>query len=134
MINRHTLPNGLRIIHIQDHGTQMVAVNLLYNVGARHEDPEHTGYAHLLEHLMFEGSVNIPNYDSHAQFAGGESNAWTNNDFTNYYITLPKNNVETAFWLESDRMLGLNITEQALEIQKSSDRRVQTTPPQPTLR
>lgn len=118
MINRHTLANGLHIVHHEDNTTQMVAVNLLYNVGARHENPEHTGYAHLLEHLMFEGSVNIPDYDTHVQFAGGENNAWTNNDFTNYYITLPKSNVETAFWLESDRMLGLALTRQSVEIQK----------------
>lgn len=118
MINRHTLDNGLRIVHYEDTTTQMVAVNLLYNVGARDEDPEHTGYAHLLEHLMFEGSVNIPDYDTHVQLAGGENNAWTNNDLTNYYITLPKSNVETAFWLESDRMLGLALTEESVEIQK----------------
>ncbi len=118
MINRHTLANGLRIVHYEDPTTQMVAVNLLYNVGARHEDPEHTGYAHLLEHLMFEGSVNIPDYDTHVQLAGGENNAWTNNDFTNYYITVPRNNVETAFWLESDRMTGLALTEQSVEVQK----------------
>lgn len=118
MINRHTLPNGLRIIHQEDTTTQMVAVNLLYNVGARNEDPHHTGYAHLMEHLMFEGSINIPDYDTHVQLAGGENNAWTNNDLTNYYITLPKSNVETAFWLESDRMLGLALTEQSVEIQK----------------
>ncbi len=118
MINRHTLDNGLRIVHYEDTTTQMVAVNLLYNVGARDEDPEHTGYAHLLEHLMFEGSINIPDYDTHVQLAGGENNAWTNNDLTNYYITLPKSNVETAFWLESDRMLGLALTEESIEIQK----------------
>ena len=118
MINRHTLANGLRIIHSEDTTTQMVAVNVLYDVGARHEDAGHTGYAHLLEHLMFEGSVNIPDYDTHVQLAGGENNAWTNNDLTNYYITLPKNNIETAFWLESDRMLGLALTEESVEIQK----------------
>lgn len=118
MINRHTLDNGLRIVHYEDTTTQMVAVNILYNVGARDEDPEHTGYAHLLEHLMFEGSVNIPDYDTHVQLAGGENNAWTNNDLTNYYITLPKSNIETAFWLESDRMLGLALTEESIETQK----------------
>lgn len=118
MIHRHTLNNGLRIVHHEDTTTQMVAVNLLYNVGARDEDAEHTGYAHLLEHLMFEGSVNIPNYDIHVQLAGGENNAWTNNDLTNYYITIPKSNVETAFWLESDRMLGLALTEQSVKVQK----------------
>ena len=117
-MNRHTLANGLRIVHHEDPTTQMVAVNVLYNVGARNEDPEHTGYAHLLEHLMFEGSVNIPDYDAHVQFAGGENNAWTNNDFTNYYLTMPRSNVETAFWLESDRMTGLSLTEQSVEVQK----------------
>ena len=119
MPNRHTLANGLRIVHHEDPTTQMVAVNVLYNVGARHEDPERTGYAHLLEHLMFEGSVNVPNYDTHVQLAGGENNAWTNNDLTNYYIALPCSNVETAFWLESDRMLGLTLTEESVEVQKS---------------
>ena len=117
-MNRHTLANGLRIVHHEDPTTQMVAVNVLYNVGARNEDPEHTGYAHLLEHLMFEGSVNIPDYDTHVQLAGGENNAWTNNDFTNYYLTVPCSNVETAFWLESDRMTGLALTEQSVEVQK----------------
>ena len=117
-MNRHTLANGLRIVHHEDTSTQMVAVNVLYDVGARDEDPGHTGYAHLLEHLMFEGSANIPDYDTHVQMAGGENNAWTNNDLTNYYITVPRNNVETAFWLESDRMLGLALTEQSVEVQK----------------
>ena len=119
MTYRHTLANGLRIVHHEDRTTQMVAVNLLYDVGARDEAPQRTGYAHLLEHLMFEGSVNVPDYDTHVQFAGGENNAWTNNDLTNYYITVPYNNVETAFWLESDRMLGLALTEQSVEVQKS---------------
>lgn len=118
MTNRHTLANGLRIVHHEDTTTQMVAVNVLYNVGARDEDPTRTGYAHLLEHLMFEGSVNIPDYDTHVQLAGGENNAWTSNDLTNYYITVPRGNVETAFWLESDRMLGLALTEQSVEVQK----------------
>ncbi|MBR4312242.1 MAG: insulinase family protein, partial [Bacteroidaceae bacterium] len=117
-MNRYTLPNGLRIVHHEDSTTQMVAVNVLYNVGARYEDPERTGYAHLLEHLMFEGSVNVPDYDTHVQLAGGENNAWTNNDLTNYYIALPCSNVETAFWLESDRMMGLALTEESVEVQK----------------
>ena len=117
-MNRHTLPNGLRIVHHEDPTTQMVAVNVLYDVGARHEDSTRTGYAHLLEHLMFEGSTHIPNYDTHVQLAGGENNAWTSNDLTNYYITLPCSNVETAFWLESDRMLGLALTEESIEVQK----------------
>ena len=118
MINRHTLSNGLRIVHYEDTTTQMVAVNVLYDVGARDEDPARTGYAHLLEHLMFEGSIHIPDYDTHVQLAGGENNAWTSNDLTNYYITLPRTNVETAFWLESDRMMGLALTEQSVEVQK----------------
>ena len=118
MINRHTLDNGLRIVHYEDTTTQMVAVNILYNVGARNEDPEHTGYAHLLEHLMFEGSINIPDYDTHVQLAGGENNACTNNDLTNYYITLPKENIATALWLESDRMRGLEISDEVLEGEK----------------
>ena len=94
-INRHTLPNGLRIVHSEMHSTQMVALNILYNVGARDEHPEHTGFAHLFEHLMFGGSANISDYDTHVQMAGGENNAWTNNDITNYYITLPRQNIET---------------------------------------
>lgn len=118
MSNRHTLANGLRIVHHEDPTTQMVAVNVLYDVGARDEDSNHTGYAHLLEHLMFEGSAHIPDYDTQVQLAGGENNAWTNNDITNYYITVPRTNVETAFWLESDRMFGLALTEQSVEVQK----------------
>ena len=93
-INRHTLSNGLRIVHSEDNTTQMVALNILYDVGARDEDPEHTGFAHLFEHLMFGGSINVPDYDTPVQNAGGENNAWTNNDITNYYITLPRQNVE----------------------------------------
>ena len=117
-INRHTLDNGLRIVHSEDKNTQMVALNVLYNVGARDEHPDHTGFAHLFEHLMFGGSVNIPDYDTHVQNAGGENNAWTNNDITNYYITLPRQNVETGFWLESDRMLSLDFNERSLEVQR----------------
>ena len=117
-VNRHTLPNGLRIVHSEMESTQMVALNVLYNVGARDEHPEHTGFAHLFEHLMFGGSVNIPDYDTHVQNAGGENNAWTNNDITNHYITLPRQNVETGFWLESDRMLSLDFNEKSLEVQR----------------
>ena len=117
-VNRHTLPNGLRIVHSEMESTQMVALNVLYNVGARDEHPEHTGFAHLFEHLMFGGSVNIPDYDTHVQNAGGENNAWTNNDITNYCITLPRQNVETGFWLESDRMLSLDFNEKSLEVQR----------------
>jgi predicted Zn-dependent peptidase len=96
----------------------MVALNVLYNVGARDEHPDHTGFAHLFEHLMFGGSVNIPDYDAYVQSAGGENNAWTNNDITNYYITLPRQNVEIGFWLESDRMLSLDFNEKSLEVQR----------------
>ena len=118
-VNRHTLANGLRLVHHEDKDTQMVALNILYNVGARDEHPDHTGFAHLFEHLMFGGSINIPDYDTHVQNAGGENNAWTNNDITNYYITLPRQNVETGFWLESDRMLSLDFNERSLEIQRN---------------
>jgi len=117
-INKHILPNGLRLVHYQDLSTQMVALNIVYDVGARDEDPEHTGFAHLFEHLMFGGSVNIPDYDAPLQSAGGENNAWTNNDITNYYLTVPKSNVEIGFWLESDRMLELAFSEQSLEVQR----------------
>lgn len=117
-INRHTLDNGLRLVHYEDASTQMVALNIVYDVGARDEHPQHTGFAHLFEHLMFGGSVNIPDYDTPLQLAGGENNAWTNNDITNYYLTVPKANVETGFWLESDRMLGLAFSEHSLEVQR----------------
>lgn len=117
-IQRHVLPNGLRIVHHENASTQMVALNLLYDVGARDEHPEHTGFAHLFEHLMFGGSVNIPDYDTPVQNAGGENNAWTNNDITNYYITLPCQNAEIGFWLESDRMLSLDFRPQSLEVQR----------------
>ena len=117
-INRHILDNGLRLVHSRDESTQMVALNILYNVGARDEHPEHTGFAHLFEHLMFGGSVNIPDYDMPLQLAGGENNAWTNNDITNYYLTVPRQNVETGFWLESDRMLSLDFSERSLEVQQ----------------
>lgn len=117
-INRLVLENGLRLVHSQDDSTQMVALNVLYNVGARDENPEHTGFTHLFEHLMFGGSVNIPDYDAPLQLAGGENNAWTNNDITNYYLTVPKQNVETGFWLESDRMLSLDFNERSLEVQR----------------
>lgn len=117
-INRHVLANGLRLVHSQDDSTQMVALNILYNVGARDEHPDHTGFAHLFEHLMFGGSVNIPDYDAPLQLAGGENNAWTNNDITNYYLTVPRQNVEIAFWLESDRMLSLDFSEHSLDVQR----------------
>ena len=117
-INKLTLDNGLRIVHHEDCSTQMVALNIIYDVGARDEHPEHTGFAHLFEHLMFGGSIHIPDYDTPLQRAGGESNAWTNNDITNYYLTIPQANVETAFWLESDRMLELAFSEQSLNVQR----------------
>lgn len=117
-INKLTLDNGLRLVHYKDTSTQMVALNIVYDVGARDEHPDQTGFAHLFEHLMFGGSVNIPDYDAPLQMAGGENNAWTNNDITNYYLTVPKSNVETGFWLESDRMLELAFSEQSLEVQR----------------
>lgn len=116
--DRFILPNGLRVIVHQDVSTPMVAMNILYNVGARDENPDKTGFAHLFEHLMFGGSVNIPNYDGPLQQAGGDNNAFTNSDITNYYLTIPKNNLETAFWLESDRMLNLAFSEKSFEVQR----------------
>lgn len=116
--DKFNLDNGLKVIVHQDKTTPVVAFNVLYNVGARDENPEKTGFAHLFEHLMFEGSVNIPNYDTPLQKAGGENNAFTNNNITNYYITIPKDNLETAFWLESDRMLELAFSQEKLDIQK----------------
>jgi len=118
-INRHILSNGLRLVHSFDDSTQMVALNILYDVGSKDEDPEHTGFAHLFEHLMFGGSVNVPEFDTPLDLAGGENNAWTNNDITNYYITIPRQNVETAFWLESDRMLCLDFSEKSLDVQRN---------------
>lgn len=121
MINfeKFTLANGLRVIVHRDASTPIVAMNILYNVGARDEHPEHTGFAHLFEHLMFGGSVNIPKYDEPLQKVGGENNAFTNNDITNYYLTLPKQNLETAFWLESDRMLSLAFSKKSLDVQRN---------------
>lgn len=115
---RHVLSNGLPLIIHEDPSTPLATVNILYKVGARDEDPSRTGFAHLFEHLMFGGSVNIPEYDGPLQIAGGDNNAFTNNDITNYYCTLPANNLETAFWLESDRMLSLAFSEKSLEVQR----------------
>lgn len=115
---KFTLENGLRCIIHHDNSTPMVAVNILYDVGARDENPTQTGFAHLFEHLMFGGSVNIPEYDEPLQMAGGENNAYTTNDITNYYIQIPAENIETAFWLESDRMLSLAFSEKSLEVQR----------------
>jgi len=117
--SKFVLPNGLQVIVSTDTSTPMVAVNVLYDVGARDEHPHMTGFAHLFEHLMFGGSVNIPSYDEPLQKAGGENNAFTNNDFTDYYISIPRQNLETAFWLESDRMLNLAFSEKSLEVQRN---------------
>ncbi len=115
---KFVLANGLRVIVHQDNSTPMAVVNIMYDVGARDEDPERTGFAHLFEHLMFGGSINIPTYDSPLQMAGGENNAYTSNDVTNYYIQLPAENLETALWLESDRMLSLAFGEKSLDVQR----------------
>ena len=115
---RFTLANGLRVLVHQDTSTPMAVVNVLYDVGAKDEDPNRTGFAHLFEHLMFGGSINIPVYDEPLQMAGGENNAYTTNDLTNYYIQLPAENLETAFWLESDRMLSLGFSDNSLEVQR----------------
>jgi zinc protease len=115
---KFTLSNGLRVIVHTDTSTPMVAFNILYDVGARDENPNQTGFAHLFEHLMFGGSVNIPDYDEPLQMAGGENNAYTTNDITNYYIQLPAQNIETAFWLESDRMMSLAFNEKSLDVQR----------------
>jgi predicted Zn-dependent peptidase len=115
---RFLLPNGLRVIVHQDSSTPMAVLNVLYDVGARDENPEQTGFAHLFEHLMFGGSIHIPDYDGPLQVAGGENNAYTTNDLTNYYIQLPAENLETAFWLESDRMLSLAFSNKSLEVQR----------------
>jgi zinc protease len=115
---RFQLANGLRVLVHEDVSTPMAVVNVLYDVGARDEDPRRTGFAHLFEHLMFGGSINIEDFETPLQLAGGENNAYTTNDFTNYYIQLPAENVETAFWLESDRMLSLAFSEKSLEVQR----------------
>ena len=113
------LKNDLTVIFHQDKSSPMACVNILYDVGARDEDESKTGFAHLFEHLMFGGSINIPNYDEPLQLVGGENNAFTTNDITNYYCTVPADNLETAFWLESDRMLSLAFTDKSLEVQRS---------------
>ncbi len=115
---KFTLPNNLRVLVHEDKSTPMAVVNVIYDVGARDEDPNKTGFAHLFEHLMFGGSVNIPSYDEPLQMAGGENNAFTTNDLTNYYCQLPAENIETAFWLESDRMLSLAFSKKSLEVQR----------------
>ncbi len=113
-----TLSNGLRVYVHEDHTSPTAVLNILYNVGSRDENPDKTGFAHLFEHLMFGGSINIPNYDEPLQRVGGDNNAFTSPDITNYYITLPSVNIETAFWLESDRMLSLSFDPEVLEVQR----------------
>ena len=115
---KFTLDNGLRVLVHKDESTPMAVVNVIYDVGARDENPDKTGFAHLFEHLMFGGSINIPEYDEPLQMAGGENNAFTTNDLTNYYCQLPAENIETAFWLESDRMLSLAFDSKSLEVQR----------------
>lgn len=117
--NQFSLSNGLRVIVHRDKTTPLAGVNLLYDVGARDENPDRTGFAHLFEHLMFGGSQHIPKFDEPLERVGGVNNAFTTNDFTNYYETLPAENIETAFWLESDRMLALNFSQQNLDVQRN---------------
>lgn len=116
---RTKLANGLTVIVHEDKTTPMVAVDVCYNVGSRDEHPDRTGFAHLFEHLMFGGSKHIPSYDEPLQKAGGDNNAYTSNDLTNYYLTVPKNNIETGFWLESDRMLELAFSKTSLDVQRN---------------
>ena len=118
IFNKFTLENGLRVIVHEDASTPMAVVNVMYDVGARDEDPDKTGFAHLFEHLMFGGSVNISDFETPLNMAGGENNAYTSNDVTNYYIQLPAENLETALWLESDRMLSLAFNEKSLDVQR----------------
>ena len=118
-LERAKLANGLTVIVHQDKTTPMIAVDVCYNVGSRDERPDRTGFAHLFEHLMFGGSKHIPSYDEPLQKAGGDNNAYTSNDLTNYYLTLPKNNIETGFWLESDRMLELAFSKSSLDVQRN---------------
>lgn len=116
---RHQLSNGLQILIYPDYSTPMAAIDVCYHVGSKNEDPNRTGFAHLFEHLMFGGSKHIPDYDLPLQRAGGENNAYTTNDMTNYYLTLPKANMEVGFWLESDRMLELAFSEEGLNVQRN---------------
>lgn len=113
-----TLANGLRVFVHEDPSVQIAVMNILYDVGSRDERADKTGFAHLFEHLMFGGSVNIPSYDEPLQLVGGENNAFTNTDITNYYLTVPAANIETGFWLESDRMLSLSFDPKVLEVQR----------------
>jgi zinc protease len=116
---KFTLKNNLKVIVHRDDSTPLACINILYDVGARDEEESRTGFAHLFEHLMFGGSINIPSYDEPLQLVGGENNAFTTNDITNYYCTVPADNIETAFWLESDRMLSLAFTDKSLEVQRN---------------
>ena len=116
--NKFKLDNGLTVIVHEDPNTPMAVLNLLYKVGSRDESPDKTGFAHLFEHLMFGGSKKIKNFDEPLQRAGGENNAFTNPDITNYYNVVPAQNIETAFWLESDRMLSLSFDQKVLDVQK----------------
>ena len=116
---KFTLDNGLTVLINEDFSTQIAAVDVLYKVGARNETADKTGFAHLFEHLMFGGSVNAPDFDTELQLAGGTNNAFTTNDLTNYYDVLPVNNIETALWLESDRMLHLDFSERSLDVQRN---------------
>lgn len=116
---KYTLNNGLRVLIHRDSSTPIVTINTVFDVGAKDEDESRTGFAHLFEHLMFGGSINIPEFDAPLQNVGGQNNAFTSNDITNYYITLPKQNIETGLWLESDRMLSLAFTPESLEVQRS---------------
>lgn len=118
LYSKFTLKNGLRVIHLEDKTRTTVVLNTLYNVGARDENENKTGFAHLFEHLMFAGSENVPVFDKEVEEAGGQNNAFTNNEFTNYYLVMPSENVETAFWLESDRMRALTIDEKSLSVQQ----------------
>ena len=113
----YTLDNGLHVVLHKDPNSSIAVTNILYDVGSRDEDENHTGFAHLFEHFMFEGSEHIPNYDNPLQAAGGDSNAFTNPDCTNYYNVIPAVNLKTALWLESDRMLGLAFEEESLTTQ-----------------
>lgn len=115
---KFTLANGLRVVVHEDPATPMAVVNVMYDVGAKDEDPNKTGFAHLFEHLMFGGSIHIDDFETPLQMAGGENNAYTSNDVTNYYIQIPAENIETAFWLESDRMLSLAFSKKALDVQR----------------
>src|SRR3954463_12646326 len=119
LFEKYKLKNNLTVIIHKDESTPLACINILYDVGARDEDESRTGFAHLFEHLMFGGSVNIPSYDEPLQRVGGENNAFTSNDITNYYLTVTTANLETAFWLESDRMLSLAFSEKSFEVQRN---------------